>query len=394
MVEWTREFQCEFQGCQSSTEELEELRKREGANYGGFPHDEDPTIRVCTRCRQIPLDSHRAASGLEKIFITSLQEELRALEATQEDLAPVFRYYHRYAKELVAMLHSTVQECFPWEIPPILELIDDLLLYERIEEIVTSLAITTWKKLDERHRKKLARMIGTWRELKVFLNPDLFNDLDAKIRALNLTPEVLDISQGEESDDEPTGAISADNPKGTTPAPPQMKRQKTDDDAAGASPKNVKMRTPKEVLERILKASTSDPFEVLDMDIKTASAKAVRKQYRRLCLYIHPDKNPSMDVEKCQDALTKVQKARDEAEARLEAPKVQRTGDLSASATMCATSEEKQTCQLDECGEPPCRQCANACCVRNITHCHKMQQRPGGKKCFFHPPPRRHARNA
>jgi len=353
-----------------------------------------PRCGVCTVCRRLPLDSQQAATGLEPNFLSGLQEELRSLETTQEDLAPVFRYYRRYSKELIDMLSETLQQCFPWEIPPILELVDDLLLYERVsrsrgtystevEEVVVTLVSVSWKKVEDPMRKKIVRMLRVWRDLRVFSNSDVLTEAEHRIRSLNLSSNMLD-SQGEDSDED-LALVMAEPGQ----SDPLWKKLKTDDTASSGT----KAKNPTQTLERILNAS-ADPFELLELDVKTATTRLVRRQYRKLCLYIHPDKNPNMDADKCQDALAKIQKAREEAEALLEAPKQERRGDLAASATMCATSEDRVACKLDGCDEPPCRQCANMCCVRNITHCHEMQRRIGGKKCFFHPPPRIHARNA
>jgi len=406
------EWKCEFQGCPSTPKQIEELRKQNDEDFDGFTHFENHSMRVCNLCRQTPLDQQKEGAGLEPIFIQALQEELKGLESSKDDLAAVFRYYRRYAKELIAMLHTTVQECFAWEIVPILELVDDLLLYERVsrqrggfstevEEIVGSMISTAWKKIEDRDRKKVAILLRTWRELKVFSSPEILVDIEARIRSISinsgenssgLTSGVILESVDkwmEESDDE--GDKSLVLVKGKEPQAKEApwKRRKKEENGS-----KIASKTPAQVLERILKAG-ADPFDILDLDPKGLTTKLVRKQYRKLCLFIHPDKNPNMDVDKCQDALSRVQKAREEAEARLEAPnKGRRTGDVSASATMCATSEDRIECRLEGCNEPPCRQCANSCCVRNITHCHQLQHQPGGKKCFFHPPPRSHARNA
>jgi len=406
------EWKCEFQGCPATPKQIEELRKEKDGEFDGFPHYENHAMRVCNLCRRTPLDQQKEGTGLEPIFIQALQEELKALESSKDDLAAVFRYYRRYAKELIAMLHTTVQECFAWEIVPILELVDDLLLYERVsrqrggfsaevEDILGNMIPTAWKKVEDRDRKKVAILLRTWRELKVFSSTETLVEVEAKVRSINLsTPGDAGLTSAtlldsvdkwlEESDEDGDRALVEvkENGKETDAQSKPWKKLKTED-GAGKGP----TKTPADVLERILKAGT-DPFEILDLDPKGATTKSVRKQYRKLCLYIHPDKNPNMDADKCQDALSRVQKAREEAEARLEAPKVRRTGDLSASATMCATSEDRLVCRLEGCNEPPCRQCANSCCVRNITHCHQLQHQPGGKKCFFHPPPRSHARNA
>merc|ERR1712194_939671 len=153
----------------------------------------------------------------------------------------------------------------------------------------------------------------------------------------------------------------------------------------------------KQIMDRLVRTSVSNPFEVLGLDEATANGHDIRKAYRRIALLIHPDKNPGMDA-RCGEALVKLQQCRERAESRLttveEKVEVCQRGPETRSAAKAADAnasvDPSLKCRYPGCDLPRCKQCANGCCTRNITHCHMISREHGrsGVQCFFHPPPR------
>merc|ERR1711920_551529 len=146
--------------------------------------------------------------------------------------------------------------------------------------------------------------------------------------------------------------------------------------------------------------SIDRPFEILGITQNGANGHDIRKAYRRVALIIHPDKNPGSEVE-CGDALNKLQAAREQAEIDLQrldgAGDVSRGNDTRSAATAAAanaTVDASFKCKYPGCDLASCKQCANGCCTRNITHCHLIARSKSGLQCYFHPPPRAWARNA
>merc|ERR1719506_872788 len=152
-------------------------------------------------------------------------------------------------------------------------------------------------------------------------------------------------------------------------------------------------------VEKIMSTSPDRPFEMLGLEIEGADGAAIRKAYRRLALIIHPDKNIGIEST-CQEALIKLQQAREQAEVdqqKAESTKMVASKGETRSAATAAKNEDADSiykCKYPGCELPPCKQCANGCCTRNITHCHLIARSKGGLQCFFHPPPRAWARNA
>jgi hypothetical protein len=156
-------------------------------------------------------------------------------------------------------------------------------------------------------------------------------------------------------------------------------------------------------VDRICASPLDKPFAILGMQPEGASGAAIRKAYRRVALVIHPDKLSVQNhelMEKCKEAYVKLQAAREQAEADLQRADVVKVSDIKGETRSAATQNKNEDadgifrCKYPGCDLPPCKQCANGCCTRNITHCHLLARSKGGQQCFFHPPPRAWARNA
>ncbi|KAI0777139.1 DnaJ-domain-containing protein [Irpex lacteus] len=59
-------------------------------------------------------------------------------------------------------------------------------------------------------------------------------------------------------------------------------------------------------VERILKAFKLNPYEILDID-ETATTEEIKKKYRQLSLFIHPDKTPHARAPDAFDLLKKAE---------------------------------------------------------------------------------------
>ncbi|CAK0851675.1 unnamed protein product [Prorocentrum cordatum] len=98
----------------------------------------------------------------------------------------------------------------------------------------------------------------------------------------------------------------------------------------------------------------------------------------------------------CQEALIRLQQGREAAEAEMQqsdaaGEKSGRGGETRCDATTAAANagvDSAFKCKYPGCDLAPCKQCANGCCTRNITHCHMIARGKDGQQCFFHPPPR------
>ncbi|CAE8616713.1 unnamed protein product, partial [Polarella glacialis] len=127
---WT----CQYPGCRSSAAQLAELALR---RPDGFPHDEDPSIRVCTVCRRLPLKGAGQDGDedpLDTGFLAGIKEELSSIEENEKNiqaLSQVFRFYAKNAKQLSQVLFDfATKQCFPWELIHALHLLDDILLMD------------------------------------------------------------------------------------------------------------------------------------------------------------------------------------------------------------------------------------------------------------------------
>merc|ERR1712039_230211 len=206
--------------------------------------------------------------------------------------------------------------------------------------------------------------------------------------------------------EEPTAANA-------TPLEPKIKRPKVAEngDATAAKPVAQVRQAPfvritkdaseraASIISRILRIPVERPFEVLGIAQEGANGHDIRKAYRRIALLIHPDKNPGNEAQ-CGEALAKLQQVREQAENDLQsapasdAAKGNETRSAATAAAATAAVDASFKCKYPGCDLPPCKQCANGCCTRNITHCHLIARSKAGQQCYFHPPPRAWARNA
>lgn len=432
-------WSCQYKGCQSSADQIAALRSRKP---DGFPHDEDSNLRVCTVCRRLPLKEQSAEGTedkLDKAFLQGIREELGAIEENEKNiqaLSQVFRYYTKYAKQLTQMLYTfAVKECFPWEIIHAMRLVDDILLMDNtgrykaeLTERVQGISVKAFSEVQtDLERKEVARMLQTWLELKIFERPVL-EAIKSAIRSngrtgaagLKLLDEVDllvdDEPEEAEAKNVENGNSNIQSDAATINGSGKRKREDTADtaniggtvrpraeavvapkvSAPVAQPSSTQVLT---TVQRINAAPLERPFDVLGIPVEQADGHAIRKAYRKIALIIHPDKNPGIEKE-CQEALIKLQQAREQAETDLQrmdiAKETQARGETRSAATQAKheCNDGILKCRYENCDLPPCKQCANGCCTRNITHCHVIARSKGGMQCFFHPPPRAWARNA
>lgn len=412
---WT----CQYTGCRSTTEQIAALRSR---RPDGFPHDEDQNLRVCTVCRRLPLKERPAEEDqLDRAFITGIKEELASIVENEKNiqaLSQVFRYYAKYAKQLSQLLYDfATRQCFPWELIHALHLVDDILLMDNtgrykteFTDRVQAIAVNAFRKVQsDQEKREIARMLHAWQELKIF-DTTVLDTIRSTISSGNIEAGRILNEAGEmdeeDEDDAPVTEVFVQDVE--SPVPMVKKRKLGENDATNDKPLDSKTTpTPKLSVEkvyanlnRILVCPVDRPFEMLGIVEKGSNGHDIRKAYRRIALLIHPDKNPGMEAQ-CQEALIKLQQGREQAEnelQRLDAgsnePKNGETRSAATAAAATAAVDASFKCKYPGCDLTPCKQCANGCCTRNITHCHMIARGKGGLQCFFHPPPRAWARNA
>lgn len=373
---------------------------------------------------------------LDAGFLAGIKEELSAIEENEKNiqaLSQVFRYYSKHAKQLSQVLFDfATKQCFPWELIHALHLIDDILLMDNsgryraeLTDRVQAIAVGTFKKVQSDQEKgEVAKMIHAWRVLKIF-EASVLDSIHAAIRLGGARAgEILDEAANADDDDEefpdlvdvpekssPLEETEGEN--GAVPTPKIKKPKLAENVNGGATTTAAEVRpaapvarvakvTPERVatiISRILRISVERPFDLLGISEDGVNGHDIRKAYRRLALLIHPDKNPGSEVQ-CGEALAKLQQAREQAESDLQsAPvaEVSRGNETRSAATAAAanaTVDSSFKCKYPGCDLGPCKQCANGCCTRNITHCHLIARSKAGMQCFFHPPPRAWARNA
>jgi len=415
---WT----CQYAGCRSTAEQIATLRLR---RPDGFPHDEDQNLRVCTVCRRLPLKEQPAEEDqleqLDRAFIAGIKEELASIVENEKNiqaLSQVFRYYAKHAKQLSQVLVDfTTRQCFPWELIHALHLVDDILLMDNtgrykaeFVDRVHAIAVSSFRKVQsDQERREIGRMLHAWQELKIF-DPSVLEAIKATIRSSGAQAALIIDEVGtldEDDDDAPAPQACAEGGGGV--APPAKKPKVGENSPVGNVPQVVgstpaaKLSREKMVaiLDRILGCPVERSFEMLGIAAEGSDGHDIRKAYRRIALLIHPDKNPGMEAQ-CQEALIKLQQGREQAETDLQRfdsggnseIKMGETRSAATAAAATAAVDASFKCKYPGCDLAPCKQCANGCCTRNITHCHLIARGKGGMQCFFHPPPRAWARNA
>jgi len=382
--------------------------------------------------------------ALDATFLAGIKDELASIEENEKNiqaLSQVFRYYAKHAKQLSQVLFDfATKQCFPWELIHALHLVDDILLMDNTGRYKAALidrmqviTVGAFKKVQsEAEKKEVARMLHAWGELKIF-EATVLDPIRASIRSGGARAgEILDEAAVADEDDEDFPAMVSPVPAGSplpegspvqgeneicgNDAVPKAKKPKVAESADGTADKTVKDVNPKPavvakvavpsservnaIMGRILRIPIERPFEVLGIVQDGSSGHDIRKAYRRIALLIHPDKNPGNEVQ-CGEALSKLQQAREQAESDLQrfdntvdASRGNGTRSEATAAAAYATVDTSFKCKYPGCDLAPCKQCANGCCQRNITHCHMIARSKAGLQCFFHPPPRAWARNA
>lgn len=437
---WT----CQYPGCLSSEAQIAELRARRPE---GFPHDEDPSLQVCTVCRRLPLKITQCGDEqelpLDASFLAGIKEELSSIEESEKNiqsLSQVFRFYARNAGQLGQVLVDFVtKQCFPWELMHALYLLDDILMMDNtgnykaeMTNKIQAIAMHAFRKVQSvPEKQEVARMLHAWQELKIF-DKAILESIRSTLRSGGEeASRILDEGATAEEDDEdkekhgignksagqpsepeqsPSGKKQAGQPRPAATAP-RWKRVKVAQTSpsggvkaadAGASPHSApaparaNMEKIMAVIDRILSIPIERPFEMLGIPAQGCQGHDIRKAYRRIALLIHPDKNPGFE-QKCKDALVKLQSGREQAESDLQAldsGKNKKQDEPTVQAEVIETQDNPNKCRYPGCDLPPSKQCPNRCCARQITHCHMIARTKGGLHCFFHPPPRSWARNA
>lgn len=411
------EWVCQFPSCSSSAAQLAELRRRHPA---GFAHDEDPTMRVCTVCRRLPLPAKQEDPPLDESFLAGIKEELASIEESEQNiqaLSQVFRFYAGNARQLAQLLVDfLMKQCFPWELIHAFHLLDDILLLDNtgsykaeLSDRIQMASVHTFRKVQSAAEKReVARVLHAWRELRI-ISPEVADGVAATLRTLGgeAASRILDEASAPDDEDEepysmPTRATGpAAAAKGQPQPEPPTKRAKVASAAAVrvAAPTPAQPpRTAEKILalvKRIIAAPAEKPFELLGLGTG-CKASEIRTAYRKIALQIHPDKNPGSEG-LCKEALIKLQQGREQAESELQQ---RESGGKSRdkagmnNATVEPEAKPSGKCPYPGCDLPSCKQCPNRCCTRNITHCHMIARSRGGLHCYFHPPPRSWARNA
>jgi len=375
-------------------------------------------------CRRLPLKGRPEEDQLEKLdtaFMAGIKEELASIEENEKNiqaLSQVFRYYAKHAKQLSQVLFDfAIKQCFPWELIHALHLVDDILLMDNTGRYKAELAdrvqvviVHAFRKVQSpQEKREVARMLHTWQELKIF-EAVLLEAIRAEIRAGDVAAKLIldEATVADEDDDEAPAAEDAV----VSPEVAAKKRRVVSEN--GGHPAQEPRESPAKpaaarvsservmgIIERILSIPGERPFELLGIAEEGANGHDIRKAYRRIALLIHPDKNPGFEV-RCQEALVKLQQGRVQAETDLQhldglgdgGHRGAETRSAATAAAANASMDSSFRCRYPGCDLPPCKQCANGCCTRNITHCHSSARGKAGMQCFFHPPPRAWARNA
>jgi len=98
--------------------------------------------------------------------------------------------------------------------------------------------------------------------------------------------------------------MSTDASSSATPAPATTAM--TDSELEKLLNREASAFTRELEVERILKAFKLNPYEILDLD-ETATPEAIKKKYRQLSLFIHPDKTPHVRAPDAFDLLKKAE---------------------------------------------------------------------------------------
>mmetsp|Transcript_29062 Transcript_29062/g.66843 ORF Transcript_29062/g.66843 Transcript_29062/m.66843 type:complete len:370 (+) Transcript_29062:176-1285(+) len=361
---------------------------------------------------------------LDKKFLDGIIEELSNIEESEKNiqaLSQVFRYYAKYAKQLGKVLCDfATRKCFPWEVIPALHLVDDILLMDstnrykaELADKVQALLVAAFKKVkSDKEKREVGRILVTWTGLRIFEVSVLEASKSAIRSSGDRSSHLIDEVQEEaDADEEEAAALPPAREASAAP----LKRTRTDEAGDHSVDKQFRVEvvrrpetmgtassqaTKEKVLatvERILSISSDRPFEILGIQVDASQGHDIRKAYRKIALLIHPDKNPGIEA-KCKEALIKLQQGREQAESDLQMLEAQQLRitrtETRSEATAAANVDAATKCRHPDCDLPPCKQCANGCCTRNITHCHSIARSKGGFQCFFHPPPRAWARNA
>merc|ERR1719491_2830214 len=244
-------------------------------------------------------------------------------------------------------------------------------------------------------------MLHAWQELKIF-SPEVLEAIRAAIRSGgDAHASLLDEAAGGEDEDEDLPGVEAlgintaapeqapvHKEEGQATAPPSPKKRRVEEAAPKQDPRDQAKASmavnavPKpnsekiqSMVDRLLSVPADKPFVMLGIAEETASGHDIRKAYRRIALLIHPDKNPGMEAS-CQEALIRLQQGREQAETDLQRfepggnseIKISETRSAATAAAATAAVDASFKCKYPGCDLTPCKQCANGCCTRNITH--------------------------
>jgi hypothetical protein len=342
---------------------------------------------------------------LDGAFLSGIKEELSSIEENDSNvqaLSQVFRYYAKHAKQLSQVLFDFVtKQCFPWELIHALHLVDDILLMDNssrykaeLLDRVQAMTVTAFRKVQkDSEKREVAKMLHAWQELKIFESA-VVEAVRTAIRSAGGEKAARLLSEAAaEAAEEVLLEASEFSGQPAATAPPPVKKAKV---AAAATPaanttagakaavdaqppqarlpvrSSEMQRRALAAVERILTLPLEQPFEILGLVEEGVTGQDIRSAYRRIALLVHPDKNPGIEG-RCQEALVRLQQTREQAETELQKKSAGvteirgETRSAASAAAANATVDASFKCKYPGCDLPPCKQCANSCCTRNIT---------------------------
>ncbi|KAF9451883.1 chaperone regulator [Macrolepiota fuliginosa MF-IS2] len=149
------------------------------------------------------------------------------------------------------------------------------------------------------------------------------------------------------------GATPAESSKASTPAASSSK--KADDEIEKLLNREASAFQREVEVERILKAFKLNAYDILDLDV-SATPEEIKKKYRQLSLFIHPDKTPHARAPEAFDILKKAESELSDKNKREELDAVINQARITILKSLnLPTSTADNDYKLREIGEPSFR---------------------------------------